>query len=1049
MAYYCEKCGEKLQGGARFCTACGAPVRREFWDDSQEKQTVKKVSVRETQPEKAPVSTKESKASVKNSNKFIKSSDKTAVKTKKRMPFVNKFLLLVLVAEIIVCLFWYPGLLIKRNEQQPEFIGEPTNSPALDIKPVDGMRIKAPAGALYDDTKFTVTAIEEYNERIAALDNELKSNGSYLFAAYDIDGGLEEGVRFPGEYEVSIDLEKAGIPESLYSWLHIGRLCDAGDIWEYPYEINGHTLTYRSDENSWIVILGVPVIITGGIMLAKQSHDAKYGFFKGNSPVKTFSNPYGTYTVQWNMKYMDPDQQPTIDRMKEISEKWQKQAEEDFAEEDKVKQASSGSFAWFFKRNTPVADRLKQYLEKDPEYIELNNKLLIPDNVREIIKMIDIAYKYLVDYEMIRAPKGTVEFLLKGVDPDNKDNLGGAQQSTFKKTYIDLYIKDPQLILENTTDGIEVKDNLLLTITHELFHICQERYHSAYLTDSNRFDEMTALVLESDAKEYYIEEGIITSDPKLTETNSRSMTMINPIDGDFWFITKNKHTFLQNQGYFLSTFVQFLRKETGNKVRPWRLMSGRSYVKKPNTSEPLMKAFNLTETEFDVYFRKFIKQNKDLLFGDFGLAKNEEWFTAAYKIEQTKLKKDSPIDFAFDPYGSYSVVYRAFLSPDKNPAAVLIEVETATDAHPEVELLGRTDFERTGFGYYMKAHWKEGAPLEMLELYGDLSLKRSNGGYKVWAAQAPDKPTLAVRQGILYITLPQPVGPAKTDLIKGLVISVRNPDGAVKSYDVRKERFGTEVAIPLPDVQPEDAESAYVLEVTLKEYTTSSSGALLYMPESEPARIKVGEENSEGQAYYGWVLTEDTLAGDFKKREKQDTSDAHYWHDDWPTGSVLIIGDKEVRVEICGLDFTFYGQDLQYEKVKYEENFSRAPYTFTGRIVSRSDQWISAQLTEWPSDLTGNVSIETVEADIAGNDITYTTIRMWQTNRIWDIDTYYDSLVTGSSSISIRLENGEPVSVTVTLSGTIGIFSTLDYDGKTENKNSERDSFITFKLERE
>ena len=376
MAYYCEKCGEKLQEGARFCTACGAPIRREFWDNSQEKQTVKKVSVREPQPEKAPVSTKESKASVKNSNKFIKSSDKTAVKTKKRMPFVNKFLLLVLVAEIIVCLFWYPGLLIKRNEQQPEFIGEPTNSPALDIKPVDGMRIKAPAGALYDDTKFTVTAIEEYNERIAALDNELKSNGSYLFAAYDIDGGLEEGVRFPGEYEVSIDLEKAGIPESLYSWLHIGRLCDAGDIWEYPYEINGHTLTYRSDENSWIVILGVPVIITGGIMLAKQSHDAKYGFFKGNSPVKTFSNPYGTYTVQWNMKYMDPDQQPTIDRMKEISEKWQKQAEEDFAEEDKVKQASSGSFAWFFKRNTPVADRLKQYLEKDQEYIELNISIM-------------------------------------------------------------------------------------------------------------------------------------------------------------------------------------------------------------------------------------------------------------------------------------------------------------------------------------------------------------------------------------------------------------------------------------------------------------------------------------------------------------------------------------------------------------------------------------------------------------------------------------------------------------------------------------------------
>ena len=57
--------------------------------------------------------------------------------------------------------------------------------------------------------------------------------------------------------------------------------------------------------------------------------------------------------------------------------------------------------------------------------------------------------------------------------------------------------------------------------------------------------------------------------------------------------------------------------------------------------------------------------------------------------------------------------------------------------------------------------------------------------------------------------------------------------------------------------------------------------------------------------------------------------------------------------------------------------------------------------------------------------------------------------MTGSSSISIRLENGEPVSVTVTLSGTIGISSTLDYDGKTENKNSERDSFITFKLERE
>ena len=938
---------------------------------------------------------------------------------------------------------------IDDNDPQDEFIGGKSNSPALDISPADGMKIKAPAGALYDDTQFTVTPVEKQNETIAALDKELQSNGAYLLAAYDINGGLEEGVHFPGEYEVSIDLEKAGIPESMYSWLHIGRLCDAGDIWEYPYEINGHTLTYKSSENSWIVIIGVPVIITGSIVLAKQSYDAKYGFFKGNSPVKTFTNPYGTYTVQWNMKYMDPDQQPTLDRMKEILDKWQKQAEEDFADEEKVKQASSGSFAWFFKRNTPVADRLKQYLEKDKEYIALSEKLLIPDNVREIIKMIDIAYKYLVDHEMIRAPKGTVEFLLKGVDPDNKNNLGGAQQSTFKKTYIDLYIKDPQLMLENTTEGIEARDNLLLTITHELFHICQERYHSAYLTDSNRFDEMTALVLESDAKEYYIEEGIITSNPKLTETNSRSMTMINPIDGDFWFITKNKHLFLQNQGYFLSTFVQFLRKETGDKVRPWRLMSGRSYIKKPNTSEPLMKAFNLTETQFDAYFRKFIKQNQDIIFADFGLASNEEWFTAAYTIEQTKLNKDAPIEFKFDPYGPYSVVYRAFLSPDKNPAAVLIEVETASDAHPEVELLGRTEFERTGFGYYMKAHWKQGAPLEMLELYGDLSLKKSDSGYKVWAAQAPDKPALAVRQGALYITLPQPVGPAKTDLIKGLIISVKNPDGTVKSFDAGKEYYGTEVAIPLSKVQPEDAESAYVLEVTLKEYTTSSNGTMLYMPESEPAKVKVGDENSEGQAYYGWVLAEDTLAGDFKKSEKEDTSDVHYWHDPWPTGSVVIIGDKEVRVELCGLDFTLHGQDLKYEKVKYEENFSRSPYTFTGRIVSRSEQWISAQLTEWPSDLTGKVSIETVEADIAGNDITYETIRLWETYRIWDIDTYYDSLSSGCSSISIRLENGEPVSVTVTISGTIGTSSTLDYAGKTETKNSERDSFVTFKLERE
>jgi len=368
---------------------------------------------------------------------------------------------------------------------------------------------------------------------------------------------------------------------------------------------------------------------------------------------------------------------------------------------------------------------------------------------------------------LVKMPKFRLEFLIKkGSSPSE---LGSKSETNLIQTYIDLMVISPEIMTEQSSEAEKYRDNLLLTITHELFHVCQDRYHLGLLTDSTRFDEMTAVMLEADARAYYQLYDHITTTPKQTE-REYWCTLICPIDGTPYGHTganekEDRKNFLQSQGYLLSSLAEYIRDKTGIKIGAGDILRARSYLSKPTISGILMKAFGIPVDEFDMHFRLWCIDNRDRFKISIETDTQKEYKDPQYPVYE--LVPGSHVHFNFATQGKYSAPVR-HVHTTKEPCAMLMIPDAGAGKMTSFNLSPAGSVIRTKKGTYEAPVIlsKTGAAANQdhcyVEIYGNTDSKTFGEiGYTVWAIGAVLPPKLSVNDTHLFVTLPEPMDPEK------------------------------------------------------------------------------------------------------------------------------------------------------------------------------------------------------------------------------------------------------------------------------------------------
>ncbi len=698
------------------------------------------------------------------------------------------------------------------------------NNEAYSFSPCEGVEIDVPKDALYEDTIISMDRVTEDTPGIQKIINDLYDENVYAIGAWEIDAGLENDECLPGSYKVSIDLEKLEIDESLYDFVKIVRINDNGEKTILRSNIEGKVLNYSSNRNSIIVAV---LIGFGFFPVAWYIHDEvaaewyyeKHLYSGERIWVASFESKDYSFDVQYLIKDLDPDLQKKIDRCAEINEKYLKQIREGTTSE---KQSSWDVFG-LFSRNASEAELLKKALKKDAEYQRLQAQISRPTLLDGIILKILAAFIYLKK-QNIKMPEEAVQFYLR---PD-VTQLGNSVWTLFGQSHIEISLAEAGIMNSNTVDGKKELDNLLLTITHELFHVCQTYYHTHLFTDSIRFDEMMAVALESEARDYYYEQGLIKTKPALTDQDhwQELESSINSFDLN--------DLDMRHQGYNLSLLIPYLRKATGKKdVTIGDIMNARSYWKKPNTTEPLCKAFDIKEEDFSKYWYGFCKENAER--------------AVINNMDKNSIGRGKKKDSMIQTKGDYSLKIKGFFQTEKQPLPLLIVFdEPAVLNDQRLSIFPAGEYSNFKKGFYIPAQKSDEDAMKnprrwIIESFGKQNGETVLGTYTVWGMDKTSKVDIDVSyiSDKLFIYMTKVSDLATYGLIDGYYIKLETDNGVKMEGHRKADDLIKGLAVPFAKLYNGDKTKDVKITVTACEYVLDNNGNYLYGITSDPSIYKL------------------------------------------------------------------------------------------------------------------------------------------------------------------------------------------------------------------
>ena len=607
MANFCRNCGTKLNPGAKFCPNCGRPVSA------------------------APLQN--------NRNTGVQTSVKKARGSGTHNLF-NIILAIVMMVEAVLVCFWQPGLLRSKPGAIPgitveestaeEIINESGgHSDPLDITPIKGMRIIAEENALDKNREFKVRpATEEEMEKAAGcLDDH-----ALLVAAFDVDAGLGAEDYFPGTYEVELDMETVGIPESLADQVMVVRIDENGDMFPYVTECEGGKIHYSSKQNSvTAVIVGTAAIATLiGVPVYVENYDYKYYSGKTRTGI---GNRH--FILEWAVEDFSPfgefsERSVELDKALTIRSRELYEEVLEAIPTEMYRTTSNGQVIPTAQadaaRKKDVLSTWKGQCDRDPEYQQLKNDLAesYPPVIKELYRSAELAWDYLTGPEQgAKMPSYQVEILLKR-------KLEDREADTHKLLYkgITVNLGFEELLYPGGASAAGPvaynrmgMENLLLTMVHELFHVSQFMYYSsafgAAYTSNARLFEAQANVVEAQAFTSFMKKGLLPACAKAgltvedeTQKKSNVLTLWNqweymavPLDK----LPENKSQ-VNDAGYNEANYLEYMCKNHGN-ITMGKMME--SFSGGQSFSRTVALAWGMTNKEQEESYDKFLQELRD------------------------------------------------------------------------------------------------------------------------------------------------------------------------------------------------------------------------------------------------------------------------------------------------------------------------------------------------------------------------------------------------------------------------------------------------------
>lgn len=760
----------------------------------------------------------------------------------------------------------------ERIEYNEPIVG---NSKPVDVEPVEGIRITAPANALDKDREFKITPVDEKTwekteKRIA------DESGEKMLFCFDLDAGMKPEEHLPGEYTVSLDLEQMGIPHELYDYISIWR--QSGDYFQkYCTRIENGKLIYRSDQNSIVVgtvafiLIDYTILTIIGVVSYwsyEKASGAEFFNYDDDRISVTLKHPNGDHTIYAHFKmteYADRFKEfktSKEDHKKRLGE-LEKQADAEYKRRLDARYGEGGMRwlkEWGNKRSKEAIDRSAIFMKlckEDEQLKKIEELMKLPPSIVDLGSMVIYANKFLSEHQGLTNPFWNLPIYL--MDIGDKGHL----------VYPD--IAAPYMIVNYKgmlADNIPYKrqgkgEDMLMTLTHELFHYRQKK--SQWITNMDyRTEETTAAYQEKVSSAYFFKKGIMTTkvsigDHGIIETSPRENYEM--FGNDFNANAKKyegvlqKRTDAANESYTYADLMDFLEKKKG--------------LKKPLTGKELidnytifshkklyMKWFGITEEkEFENCLREFCLENYDkIVKSQNGVTTTKpDLATISFTVSpgrpvvEAETVKGDLILRGFDVQSDIkekAKLFNAFVVRGKGCTPEQVQFYTSASAKAKKEEL------------YLKTI--PGAKRSILS--GAYFKPQSSAlPFKIVALFAPDAPEIEkVKKDKISFKLPKPENVlVKNRFVTGAVVTYKNARGQEQKIKAKDNQFGKMVKWPMDGANQTD------FTLSFHWCYETEDGKVYESPESEEAvyhAIKEEEEREEaketkGQGYWKLVDT--------------------------------------------------------------------------------------------------------------------------------------------------------------------------------------------------
>lgn len=627
---FCTHCGNPLPDGFRFCPNCGSPV-------TARQQPVRPQPQYQGQPLRPKAPKKPGK---------------------KLFAYAGAG---VAVIAIVVCLL----LFLKGGGSTGEVYPLPAqgNSRPVKITPVPGITISAPGNAMAQNHEVSFEFADGGDWEKAK--EVLKEEEIHPLCAFEFDAGLKSGDIIPGNFNFSIDLKELGIPPSLYDRVQIWRVPSDNkyDYYQYSTQVRGGKLSFKSNQNSLIVIALGTAFVTYGVMKLVHSiqevYVRKYFFSKKDSydcMSTEVEDPNGNFTLYF--KFSDTErpngakayienEDAALKRLAELEK------EADAAVERLVNQVVAGRDElgwwerWKLKKDRDDArkrinreDILNDLIAHDPLLTKLNNSpdAKLPEGVLRVIEMVKWSNRYLnqahvkpldinmevylVDQSVIGTDAGRCvkrvggkPFLLINVNNlYNSDGRGGKRFAFTPKKGM----------------------GSLTTIAHELFHARQQTNYCPVHMGMYPA-EATATVLEYDAARWFHKNGMMSFDVDGANGDDLEMSPRNHMEifahsldeivatdhysildisspSRLWNKTAQSFSEAANVGYTMGYVIEALREVSKDKTRSMHYVVAQYPSHSSSFSDMVKYGLSMTDKEFDAGWNYFCDKHMQELY---------------------------------------------------------------------------------------------------------------------------------------------------------------------------------------------------------------------------------------------------------------------------------------------------------------------------------------------------------------------------------------------------------------------------------------------------